>query len=221
MPVDSAMLLLFLATVSVFILTPGPNMIFCVSKSLLGGPAAGVYSALGVCLGLTVHATAAGLGLSQLFIHFPTLYEILRVGGAIYLIWLAWRSYRAGPMPGFGKDMDGAERPKRRVPVLGSMLQGMLNALLSPKAVFFYIVLFPQFLDPQTGSILVQSLFLITILNVLNFTVIATLCVFAGRSSQWLARHPRVAVWQQRLASSVFVGLAIRVLFSRPAGAAT
>lgn len=221
MPVESATLILFLATVSVFILTPGPNMIFCVSKSLIGGPAAGVYSALGVCLGLTVHATAAGLGLSQLFAHFPTLYEILRVGGAAYLFWLAWRTYRSAPLPTPASSDDTEARPKRRVSVPGSMLQGMLNALLSPKAVFFYLVLFPQFLDPQAGSILVQSLFLITILNVLNFAVIATLCVFAGRSSQWLARHPRVAVWQQRLASSVFVGLAIRVLFSRPAGAAT
>lgn len=215
MPVDGTTLTLFLATIAVFILTPGPNMIFCLSRALLGGSAVGVYSAFGVCIGLTLHATAAGLGLSQLFHYFPLAYDVLRVAGAGYLLWLAWQAYRAAP----GAAIVACEATpcgeKRRVPIALTIAQGALNALLSPKAVFFYLVLFPQFLDPTRGSILIQSLFLITIINVMNFTFIASLCLCAGRSSRWLIRHPRALAWQQKLVALVFVGLAARVLISR------
>lgn len=220
MPVEPAILLLFLGTIIVFILTPGPNMIFCVSRAITGGPATGIYSALGVCLGLTIHATAAGLGLSQLFIHFPLAYDILRISGGAYLLWLAWRSWRdslstsdALFSPSSSQCETGAG--KTRAGITASLLHGALNALLSPKAVFFYLVLFPQFLDPAKGSILVQSLFLILIINVINFAVISALCIGAGRAAYWLTRHPAILAWQRRFAAGVFVALALRVLHSR------
>ena len=215
MPVEGATLTLFLATVSVFILTPGPNMIFCVSRAVTGGSAVGVYSALGVCIGLAIHATAAGLGLSQLFKYFPVAYDVLKVGGAAYLLWLAWQSYASSrdAVLEFSDASASLQAARRRT--LTVIAQGALNALLSPKAVFFYLVLFPQFLDPTQGSILMQSLFLIMIVNLLNFAVIASLCVGAGRSSRWLARNPAVIAWQRRLVAMVFVGLAARVAFAR------
>ena len=219
MPVELATLSLFLGTVIVFIVTPGPNMIFCVSRAMVSGPAAGIYSALGVCLGLTVHATAAGLGLSGLFVHFPLAYDALRIGGAAYLLWLAWQTYRGdtyASVAHLGADAVPSV-PNGSAPRF--FAQGALNALLSPKAVFFYIVLFPQFLDPTAGSILVQSLFLITVINAINFTVIAVLCVCAGRAARWAVRHPRVLLWQQRCVAGVFVALAARVFFSRPQAA--
>lgn len=217
MPIDNATLWLFLGTIAVFILTPGPNMIFCVSRALASGPAAGVYAALGVCLGLTVHAVAAGLGLSKLFVHFPDAYHVLRVGGAAYLVWLAWQAYRGSLMGALDGLKPGEASRGALASGVGFFAQGTLNALLSPKAVFFYLVLFPQFLDPTQGNILVQSLFLISIINVLNFSVIAALCLGAGHASQWLIRHPRAILWQQRCVAGVMVALAMRVLFSRPA----
>lgn len=215
MPVETATLTLFLATVCVFILTPGPNMIFCVSRAVIGGSSVGVYSALGVCIGLAIHATAAGLGLSQLFKYFPVAYDVLKVGGAAYLLWLAWQSYASSRNAAL--DFSEASVPLKGAHprVLRIIAQGTLNALLSPKAVFFYLVLFPQFLDPARGRILTQSLFLIMVVNLLNFTVIASLCVGAGRSSRWLAKNPMVIAWQRKLVAVVFVGLAARVALTK------
>jgi len=213
--IDSTTLTLFLATILVFIFTPGPNMIFCVTRSLANGPSAGIHSAVGVCVGLTLHATTAGLGLSQLFKYFPVAYDVLKFGGAAYLLWLAWQSYRSSKDADTGLLRLETGAARTRAGSLGFVAQGMLNALLSPKAVFFYLVLFPQFLDPARGSLLGQSLILITIINSLNFTVIASLCVAAGRSSRWLARNPAFIRWQRKLVATVFVGLAARVAISR------
>ncbi|MCW2309511.1 LysE family translocator [Rhodobium gokarnense] len=209
---DPVTLTLFIATVAVFVFTPGPNMIFCVSKAIIGGPSAGVMSAVGVCIGLVVHAGAAGLGLSKLFQYFPIAYDVLRVVGAGYLLWLAWKSlHETGGLPA---ECPGTiARPGKSG--LRFIVEGALNALLSPKAVFFYIVLFPQFLDPARGSVFVQSLLLIAIINAMNFTVISTLCLFAGKTSAWLAHNPSVLRWQRRIVAGVFAGLAMRVLFSR------
>lgn len=81
------------------------------------------------------------------------------------------------------------------------VVQGALNALLSPKAVFFYLVLFPQFLQPENGNVLFQSLVLITIINAINFTVIGSLCIAAGRSAQWLMKNPGLVRLQRRIVS--------------------
>ena len=191
-------------------------MIFCVMRAIANGPSAGIYSALGVCFGLAVHAVAAGLGLSELFVHFPVAYKVLRIGGAAYLLWLAWQTYNRNAFAAI--DLLNVQNPATVMDVSAIMYvaQGALNALLSPKAVFFYLVLFPQFLNPAQGSILVQSLFLITIINVINFTVIASLCLCAGRAARWLVQHPRALLWQQRCVAGVFIALAARVLFSKP-----
>ncbi len=213
--VDTATLSLFLATILVFILTPGPNMIFCVARATISGSTAGVLSALGVCLGLVVHATAAGLGLSQLFAYFPAAYELLKVAGAGYLIWLAWQSYRSSDAVAeelAELKVTGASHQSRAVVLV---VQGALNALLSPKAVFFYLVLFPQFLQPENGNVLFQSLVLITIINAINFTVIGSLCIAAGRSAQWLIKNPGLVRLQRRIVSVLFLGLAARVLVSK------
>ncbi|MBB4304086.1 threonine/homoserine/homoserine lactone efflux protein [Rhodobium orientis] len=214
--IDPVTLTLFVATVAVFVVTPGPNMIFCVSKAIVGGPSAGVMSAVGVCLGLVVHAGAAGLGLSKLFQYFPIAYDVLRVFGAAYLLWLAWKSlHENGGLPAECREAEAADRKYKSG--LRFVVEGALNALLSPKAVFFYIVLFPQFLDPARGSVFVQSLVLIAIINAMNFTVISILCLFAGKTSAWLAQNPSVLRWQRRIVAGVFAGLAMRVLFSRQA----
>lgn len=213
--IDQTTLYLFLATVLVFVFTPGPNMIFCVARALGSGARAGILSAAGVCIGLTIHATAAGLGLSQLFKYFPVAYDVLKIGGAIYLLWLAWQSYKASS--DIKMDIEDEKGEARNLPKknVRYVVQGAVNALLSPKAVFFYLILFPQFLDPTQGSVLGQSLILITIINVINFSVIATLCIGISGSSQWLFENPAFLVWQRRLVSLVFVGLAARVVTTK------
>lgn len=213
--IEQTTLLLFLATVTVFIVTPGPNMIFCVARSIIAGPKAGILSLVGVCIGLAVHATAAGLGLSKLFTYFPIGYDILKAGGAIYLLWLAWHTYRSPDGLADEFDFQSADPSAYRHRSFVFIAQGALNALLSPKAVFFYLVLFPQFLNPEQGSILAQSLVLISIINVINFCVIAGLCIAAGRTREWLAGNPRVIALQRKIVSVVFVGLALRVVTTR------
>jgi threonine/homoserine/homoserine lactone efflux protein len=214
MIIDPATLSLFVLTVAVFVITPGPNMIFCVSRAMLSGPAAGIYSAVGVCFGLLVHASAAGLGLSKLFQYFPLAYEALRIFGAGYLLWLAWQTLNG--KAGEFVPAANAQTPARSASTFRFFVQGAINALLSPKAVFFYIVLFPQFLNPSQGDVFLQSLVLVAIINLMNFSVISVLCLISGRAVHWLRSHPGFIVWQRRCVAGVFVALAAKVFASKP-----
>ncbi|MBT9443038.1 MAG: LysE family transporter, partial [Acidovorax sp.] len=82
-------LLLFTLAALVLVLTPGPNMVYCVSRSLTQGPRAGLVSLTGVVLGFVVHLLAAALGLTALLAAVPLAFDAIRYAGAAYLLWMA------------------------------------------------------------------------------------------------------------------------------------
>ena len=206
MAVDGLTLLLFAGASLGLALTPGPDMLYVLSRAIAQGRLAGLVSVAGVLSGCTLHALAAALGLSELFRAAPLAYDVVRVVGAGYLLWLAWQAFRpgaAGLAPG---------TPALRQAPAAIFRQGLLTNLLNPKVALFYLALFPQFLRPDQGAVFGQALILILVFILINLLVNGGLALVAGRFGDWLAAHPRFARFQQGLMGAIFVALAVRLL---------
>ena len=208
MLVDTATLILYVPIVTAMALTPGPDTLFILSRSLASGAGAGFATGLGICAGLTIFAAAAGLGLAGIFDYSPLAYDVVRMAGVCYLVYLAWQSFRSA----------GAPAPVAAPPAPRSLArffwQGLLNDLTNPKAVVFFVALFPQFLVPARGNMLGQALVLITIANAIEIVVVAIVAVAAGRLGRFLARNPLVARLQQWFVGCVFLAFAARLAFA-------
>jgi len=187
-------------------LTPGPNMIYLVSRSICQGRWAGLVSLIGTAAGFIVYLLCAALGITALLMAAPIAYDILRFGGAIYLLWLAWQAIK----PGGASPFQVRQLPKDSPAKLISM--GFLTNLLNPKAAMLYLSLLPQFIDPHHGGVLTQSLALGFTQIVISLTTNACICLAAGSIAGFLAkRRPSFAVIQRWLMATVLGGLAVRM----------
>ena len=181
------------------VLTPGPNMIYLVSRSISQGSRAGLVSLTGVVLGFTIYLTATCLGLTAIFAYVPAAYTALKLAGAAYLLWLAWTMVRPGGTSAF--------QPRKLEPERARKLFGMglLTCLLNPKIAILYLSLLPQFIDPAASSVLLQSLALGSVQIVVATTVNALIALSAGALAAFLARKP---LWMriQRYATGAVLG---------------
>lgn len=199
-------LLLFALAALVLVLTPGPNMIYCVSRSLTQGPAAGLLSLSGVLLAFGVHLVAATLGLTALLMSVPMAFDAIRALGAAYLLWLAWSAVKPGGAAPFQARALPRDGPRKL------FLMGFMTNLLNPKVAMFYLSFFPQFLHPERGQWLLQCLLLGLIQITVSGSVNALLVLFAGRVAGFLNRSPRWIRAQRYLMGSVLALLALRLL---------
>ncbi|CZT36050.1 LysE family translocator [Rhizobium sp. 9140] len=186
-------------------LTPGPNMVYLVSRSICQGPAAGLVSLGGVALGFVVYMLCAAFGLTALMLAVPYAYDALRFAGAIYLLWLAWQAVR----PGGGLPFQVRNLPKDSPRKL--FLMGFATSVLNPKIAVMYLSLLPQFIHPANGSVLVQALVLGSVQIVVSVAVNAMMSFSAGSISTFLTAKPSFATVQRWIMGTVLAGLALRM----------
>ncbi|AYV46084.1 lysine transporter LysE [Caulobacter flavus] len=186
-------------------LTPGPNMLYLVSRSICQGKWAGIVSLAGTAAGFVVYLVCAALGITALLMAAPIAYDILRFGGALYLGWLAWQAIKPGGASPF------QVRDLPRDPPVKLMAMGFLTNLLNPKAAMLYLSLLPQFIDPGHGNVLTQSLLLGGTQIAISLSVNASICLAAGTIAGFLATRPSFALVQRWLMASVLGGLAVRM----------
>ncbi len=194
------------------VLTPGPNMIYLLSRAILQGRAAGFISLLGVLLGFVAYMFAAAFGLTALLIAVPFAYETLQWAGAAYLLWLAWNAVRPGAR--------SVLQPRRDLAIDGPgklFVMGLLTNLLNPKIAVLYLSLLPQFIDPARGQVLLQGVTLGLTQIVISFTVNALILLAAGSISTWFATRPSWLKAQRWLMASILAGLAIRLALEKRA----
>jgi threonine/homoserine/homoserine lactone efflux protein len=186
-------------------LTPGPNMIYLISRSICQGHVAGLISLGGVALAFIVYLLCAALGITALLFAVPYAYDTLRLGGALYLLWLAWQAVRPGGRSPFHL------RELERVQPRKLFAMGFLTNLLNPKAAVLYLSLLPQFIDPSHGSVLSQSLALGATQMGISLTVNAAIVLLAGSIATFLASRPLWLGVQRWLMGTVLAGLAVRM----------
>lgn len=198
--------LLAFALVSLgMVLTPGPNMIYLVSRSICQGRAAGLVSLAGVLAGFLFYMVCAALGMTALLLAVPLAYDAIRLTGAAYLLWLAWRAVRPGGHSPFEVRSLPVDGPRRL------FAMGLLTNLLNPKIAVMYLSLLPQFIDPAQGSVLAQSLALGGTQIAVSMAVNALIVVSAASVARFLAERPRWAQLQRWLMGTVLAGLAVRM----------
>ncbi len=186
-------------------LTPGPNMVYLISRSICQGRAAGFVSLGGVAAGFLFYMVCAAFGITALLFAIPFAYDALRFGGALYLLYLAWQAVKPGGRSPF-QVRALPEDGRRRL-----FLMGFLTNLLNPKIALMYLALLPQFIDPQGGSVLAQSFALGSIQMIASVAVNAVIVFTAGSIAAFLAARPRWLVVQRWVMGSVLAGLSVRM----------
>lgn len=198
--------LVFVGAALLMALTPGPNMIYLISRSLCQGRAAGITSWLGVVVGFTVHMVCAAVGLTALFLAVPLGYELLKFAGAVYLLWLAWQAVR----PGARSPFEARDLPPE--PAHKLFVMGLLTSILNPKVAIFYLSVLPQFISPEAGSVLVQSLLLGGTQIAIGSTVNLAVTLSAAGIASWFAKNRLWLAVQRYVMGLVLGALALKLL---------
>jgi len=187
------------------VLTPGPNMIYLISRSISQGPRAGLISLGGVAVGFLFYMSSAAFGITALMMAVPFAYDALRFGGAAYLLYLAWQAVKPGGRSPFQVKELPVDPPRKL------FLMGLMTNLLNPKAAMLYLSMLPQFIDPARGHILAQSFILGSTQIVVSLSVNAMVAVAAGSIAGFLGTRPLWLVVQRYLMGTVLAGLAMRM----------
>src|SRR6201996_2591472 len=189
------------------VLTPGPNMIYLISRSIAQGRRAGLISLGGVALGFVFYMLCAAFGITALLFAVPYAYDALRFGGALYLLWLSWQVVKTNGRSPFQVRELAVGGPRKL------FAMGFVTNLLNPKIAMLYLALLPQFIDPAQGSVLVQSLVLGAIQIVISVSVNAMIALAAGSIAIFLGTRPTWLLVQRYLMGTVLAGLAMKMAF--------
>lgn len=202
---DTTSLLAFALIALGMVLTPGPNMVYLISRSICQGRAAGLISLGGIALGFVFYMLCAAFGITAIVMAVPYAYDALRFGGALYLLYLAWQAVKPGGRSPFQvKDLP-KDSPRKL------FMMGFATNLLNPKIAVMYLSLLPQFINPEHGSVLAQSLVLGFTQIAISVSVNTAIAVGAGTIAVFLAGRPSWLVVQRWLMGSVLAGLAVRM----------
>lgn len=190
-------------------LTPGPNMMYLVSRSICQGRQAGMISLGGVALGFVFYMLAASFGLTTILLAVPYAYETLKIAGAVYLLWMAWNALKPGGQSPFEIKSLSYDRPKKL------FFMGFLTNLLNPKIAIMYLSLLPQFINPAHGHIFLQSILLGSIQILISITINALIAFSAGSIALFLSKRPMWSIFQKWLMGTVLAAMALRILLEQ------
>ncbi|WP_147140420.1 LysE family translocator [Nocardia ninae] len=191
------------------VLTPGPNMMYLVSRTVSQGRRAGLVSLGGVAAGFGVYLVAAAVGITAVFAVVPGLYLAVKLAGAAYLLWLAWQALRPGGTSVFAPSALAPD-PARRL-----FTMGFVTNLLNPKIAIMYMALIPQFVSPDQGQVWLQSLCLGLVQIAVALTVNGLIVLGAGSISTFLTGRPLWLRTQRYVMGTMLGTIAVLVATDR------
>ncbi len=210
---EAATLLLFAAAAISINLTPGPDMLYVIARSIGLGRRAGIISALGLSIGYLVHTALAASGLAALLLSMPAAYGAIRVAGAAYLVYLGVRTLwprQAPPSLAVVEEVAPPPPEDARWPVI--FRQGALTSTLNPSIAVFFLAFLPQFVDPARGPVIGQVVALGLLFNLTATTTHTVIALLSGTAGGWLRGKPGAGRWQRRFSGGVLLLLGARVL---------
>lgn len=206
MMIDLSQMIAFAGVALLMVLTPGPNMIYLISRSISQGKSAGLISLAGIILGFIFYMACASLGITAFLFAVPFAYDTIKILGALYLLWLAWNAVKPNGVSAFQMVDLKPDRPMKL------FMMGFLTNLLNPKIAIMYLSLLPQFIQPNHGSVFVQSMTLGLIQIVVSVFVNVLIVYSAGSLAALMSRKPIWAQVQKWMMGTVLSVLAIRLL---------
>jgi threonine/homoserine/homoserine lactone efflux protein len=204
LPLDVAAL--FFTTSIVLALAPGPDNLFVLAQSAQHGKRAGLVVTGGLCTGVLVHTAAVSFGVAAIFQTSVVAFTLLKYFGAGYLLYLAWMSFRAGGEKGNGSKVNQISMGKL-------YRRGIIMNVTNPKVSLFFLAFLPQFVDPEYGPIIPQMLMLGLLFIFSAVIIFGAISLLAGGFGETLTRSKRARKILNRLAGTVFAGLAIKLVF--------
>lgn len=195
---------LFIAASIAITAAPGPDNLQVLARGISQGRAAGLVAALGFAAGLTFHTTLAAFGVAALLRSSPLAFQIVKIAGGLYLIWIGIKALRSQGLA------SAHSRPSQ--PLWAVFRQSVIGNMMNPKVTLFFVVFLPQFVDPSgTQRVAVQMIELGLVFMLQTLAIFSAFGFFAGALGVWLKRRPRVGVWLDRLAGATFIALGLRV----------
>jgi len=201
----------YLAAVLVITFTPGPDMTLFLGKAVTQGRASGMAAMLGASTGVLIHTTLVALGLSALLAASATAFFVLKVVGALYLLWLAVEAVRHGS----ALSLDPAGPAIAREPLFRTWLKGLAVNLLNPKIIMFFVTFLPQFVAADDPHAMPKLFFLGFFFVAVAAPICAAMIASASHLAHFLKRSPRLMRGIDWLFAGVFGAFALRLLFAR------
>jgi threonine/homoserine/homoserine lactone efflux protein len=205
---DVSRLGLFVSVAILLLLTPGPAVLYIVTRSVEQGRVAGLVSMLGICTGTLVHVIAATLGLSALLVSSAFAFTIVKYAGALYLMVLGIQTLIRRAPPSID-DVTIARADLRR-----AYTQGVIVNVLNPHTALFFFGFLPQFINPSSGHVPAQMLILGLLFVGLSATTDSGWAFAAGTAGDWIKRNPRFTHRQRYVTGGVLIGLGAATAFA-------
>jgi threonine/homoserine/homoserine lactone efflux protein len=197
-------ILVFLIATVMLNLTPGPDMLYVIARSVGQGRPAGIASALGIAGGCLVHTLAVAFGLASLMVAVPVAYEVVKYAGAAYLVYLGIRTLAT-------RHRLAADTPISQDSLGAIFLQGVVTNVLNPKVALFFMAFLPQFVDRTLGSVAVQLILLGVVFNISGTIVnvaVALAVSYSGNRVRSRIGSSSIFRW---VTGGVFIGLGVRL----------
>jgi threonine/homoserine/homoserine lactone efflux protein len=198
--IDPSTLGVFLAAAFLLLMTPGPAVIYIVTRSVEQGRRAGLMSVVGICTGTLAHVAAAALGISALLVTSARAFDVLRYLGAVYLIVLGIRTLSA-------RDAEPGTATVAQASLRRIFAQGVIVNLLNPHTALFFFAFLPQFVDPARGAVPLQIVTLGLLFILMSATTDAVWALGAGTAGNWIRGNRRFARAQRYVTGGALIGL--------------
>ncbi|MCG9653795.1 LysE family translocator [Vibrio vulnificus] len=202
----------FLIAITILTLTPGLDTALVIRNTTRAGLQDGCMTSLGICCGLFVHALFSAIGISAILAQSAELFQLVKMIGAAYLIWLGFISLKSLMTSGSGLSV--AQMAQQSYDAKRSLREGFLSNVLNPKTAVFYLAFLPQFVNPE-GSPLLQSM---TMAGIHFVIAMVWQCGLAGalNSAKNLLKNAQFMKWMEGATGAVLVALGIKLLVEKP-----
>jgi threonine/homoserine/homoserine lactone efflux protein len=197
----------FLLTSLVVVLVPGTGVIYTVSTGLAQRWRASIAAAFGCTAGILPHLSASILGLSAILHMSALAFQVLKVVGSLYLLYLAWSMWQDTGTFKF-------DRPAQKTDAFQIALKGFLINILNPKLTMFFFAFLPLFVSPDAASPTQQMLGLSAVFMLMTLVIFALYGILASGISTYLINSPKAIRWMQRSFAVIFAALAIKLVLS-------
>lgn len=202
------LLLSFILATSALAISPGPDNIYVLMQSLVNGKKYGIATVCGLITGCLVHTTLVAFGVSAIIKQNDSLFFIIKLFGALYLLYLAFNVYKSDAE----LSLNSNNIPKKSTTQL--FKQGFIMNVLNPKVSIFFLAFFPGFLFSNTLNTITQFYVLGFIFMIVSFIIFSIIAVLSGLISEYIKKHKNVGFILKWLQIIVFVGIAIFILLS-------